>query len=70
MTLDDRKDALAVAHTLRDATTDEVANALLQADLEGIEQGRSLLLQGKSVRESLDELDERRNFLRSQIIKK
>ena len=64
MVIDDRNDALAAAQLLANATVEQIADALLKAHLEGIEQGRSLLLQGKSVDQSLDELDARRNFLR------
>ena len=67
MVIDDRNDALAAAQLLANATVEQIADALLKAHLEGIEQGRSLLLQGKSVDQSLDELDARRNFLRTQI---
>lgn len=67
MKIDDRQDALAAAHHLTNATVEQFADALLEAHLEGIEQGRSVLLQGKSVDQALDELDARRGFLRTQI---
>jgi hypothetical protein len=67
MKIDDLNDALSAAHHLANATVEQIADALLEAHLEGIEQGRSPLLQGKSVDQALDELDERRRFLRAQI---
>jgi hypothetical protein len=67
MKIDDRKDALEAAHHLANASVEQIADALLEAHLEGVDQGRIVLLQGKSLDEALDELDGRRKFLRMQI---
>ena len=48
------------------ATVELIADALL----EGIEQDRGVLLQGKSVDQAPDELNPRPRFLRTQIKKK
>jgi len=67
MKLDNRDDALEVAYHLVNATIEQIANALIEAHLEGIRQGRSVLLQGRSVDQALDELDERRRFLLKEM---
>ena len=56
-----------MAEQLANASVEQIADALLKAHLEGIQQGRSVLLQGRSVDQALDELDARRTFLRTQI---
>ena len=70
MKIDDRKDALEIAHQLASATAEQIADALIQAHLEGIRQGRIVFLQGRSTDQALDELDERRRFLLKEMSKK
>jgi hypothetical protein len=67
MKIDGRNDALTLAEGLAKASVEQIADALLEAHLEGVEQGRNLLLQGRSVDQALDELGARRKFLRTQI---
>lgn len=69
MKIDDREDALAVAQDLikSSADADAIADSLLEAHLEGIEQARSQFLQNKSYKEIANELNGRRDFLLTQI---
>ena len=48
MKIDNRDDALKAAGSLLNRDSDEIANALLEAYLEGIEQARSQFYQGLS----------------------
>ncbi len=67
MKIDDREDALRVARRLAGGKFGDIADALLAAHLEGIEQARSAFLQGKSSYDISKQLDERSAFIRSQI---
>jgi len=49
------------------ATTEQIADALIEFHLEGIRQGRIVFLQGRSTNQALDELDERRRFLPKEM---
>ncbi len=60
MKIDDRNDALTAAQRLTNAQPEQIADALLEAHLEGIDQARSLVLQGKPLQEIRTELDGRR----------
>jgi hypothetical protein len=65
--IDGREDALRSARQLADGKLGDIADALLNAHLEGIEQARSAFLQGKSSYDISKQLDERSVFIRSQI---
>jgi hypothetical protein len=67
MKIDNRADALTAADRLRHAQAEKIADALLEAHLEGIDQARSLILQEKSLQEIRTQLDERRQFILSAM---
>ena len=69
MRIDDREDALQTARYLltTKAGVDEIADALLTAHLQGIEQARNQFLDRKRDDEILTHLNGRRDFLRKQI---
>jgi len=64
MKIDDRQNALDVARTLVQASLDQVADALLSAHLEGLNQALGLLNGTKSLEDAANDLRERRNFVR------
>lgn len=69
MKLDDRKDALQIADFLLEKKQgrEDIADALLTAHLEGIEQARDHFLDRNRPDDISAQLDRRRDFLRSQI---
>ena len=69
MKIDNRDDALNAAHSLLNANADRIADALLEAYLEGIEQARSQFYQGISYQQIAKNLEARSRFMRSQISK-
>ena len=69
MKIDNRDDALNAAHSLLNANADRIADALLEAYLEGIEQARSQFYQGISYQQIAKDLEARSRFMRSQISK-
>ena len=69
MKMDNRDDALNAAHSLLNANADRIADALLEAYLEGIEQARSQFYQGISYQQIAKDLEARSRFMRSQISK-
>ena len=69
MKIDNRDDALHAAETLMKADTPRIADALLEAYLEGIEQARSQFYQGISYQQIAKDLEARSRFMRSQISK-
>ena len=69
MKIDNREDALNAAHSLLTAGADQIANALLEAYLEGIEQARSQFQQGISYQQIAKDLKARSEFISSQISK-
>ena len=69
MKIDNRADALNAAQSLVNAGADQIANALLEAHLEGIEQARSQFHQGLSYQQIAKDLEARGNFIRSEISK-
>jgi len=69
MKMDNRHDALNAAQTLLNAGADQIADALLEACLEGIEQARIQFYQGISYQQIAKDLEARSKFIRSQISK-
>jgi hypothetical protein len=71
MKIDDMKDALSTAKHLAEnrANPRDVANALLRAHLEGVDQARSALAHGQSLESVSKELYRRRNFILSELKK-
>jgi hypothetical protein len=69
MKIENRDDALNAAHSLLNANADRIADALLEAYLEGIEQARSQFYQGISYQQIAKDLEARSRFMRSQISK-
>ena len=69
MKIDNRDDALNAAHSLLNANADRIADALLEAYLEGIEQARSQFHQGLSYQQIAKDLKARSEFISSQISK-
>jgi len=67
--IDNRGDALHAAQTLLTADTDRIADALLEACLEGIEQAQRQFYQGISYQQIAKDLEARSKFIRSQISK-
>jgi hypothetical protein len=65
--IDDRSDALKAARQLTKLDQEALADALLEAHLEGIDQARSLFHQKKAPDEISKDLDRRRDFLLSQL---
>jgi hypothetical protein len=60
---------LNAAHSLLTADAGQIANALLEAHLEGIEQARSQFHQGISYQQIAKDLKARSEFISSQISK-
>lgn len=69
MKIDNRADALNAAQSLLNVGVDQIANALLEAHLEGIEQARSQFHQGLSYQQIAKDLEARSKFIRSEISK-
>ena len=69
MKMDNRDDALKAAQSLLNADANQIADALLEACLEGIEQARSQFYQGISYQQIGKDLEARSKFIRSQISK-
>jgi hypothetical protein len=78
MKIDDREDALSVArHLLKEnAQVEQIADALLEAHLAGIQMAQSALdkvldkvTRGESLENVVKELEERWAFVRSKILK-
>jgi hypothetical protein len=67
MKIDDRSDALRAARQLTTLDQETLADALLEAHLEGINQARILFHQNKSPEEISKDLDRRREFLLAQL---
>jgi hypothetical protein len=65
--IDDRSDALKAARQLTKLDQEALADALLEAHLEGIDQARILFHQKKAPDEISKDLDRRRDFLLSQL---
>ena len=69
MKIDNRADAVNAAQRLLNADADQIAKALLEANLEGIEQARSQFYQGLSYQQIAKDLEARSEFIRSEISK-
>ena len=69
MKMDNREDALNAAQSLLNAGAEQIADALLEACLEGIEQARSQFYQGISYQQIAKDLEARCKSIRSQISK-
>jgi hypothetical protein len=69
MKIDNRGDAVSAAQHLLHADAGQIAKALLEAHLEGIEQARSQFYQGLSYQQIAKDLEARSEFIRSEISK-
>jgi hypothetical protein len=67
MKIDNREDALSAAQRLLNADASQIANALLEAHLEGLEHARSQFRQGMSYQQIAKDLEARSEFVRAQI---
>jgi len=67
MKLDDRKDALNAARRLVNAQLEQIADALLEAHLEGLQQARGQLRDNAATHEVTKALEQRCNFIRGQL---
>jgi hypothetical protein len=69
MKIDNRGDAVNAAQHLLNGNADQIAKALLEANLEGIEQARSQFHQCLSYQQIAKDLEARSEFIRSEISK-
>jgi hypothetical protein len=69
MKIDNLGDAVNAAQRLLNADADQIAKALLEANLEGIEKARSQFYQGLSYQQIAKDLEARSEFIRSEIAK-